>query len=160
MAEQRDLDAVAGAGPALFRIVRFWSRRWIFGGAEEQGGDEQRVRDVLVLEAVDGVSKVASEVSVADVAHQLGIDRSGASRLISDAIGRGHLERANSPLDARRAVLAITTSGQQLLDDAHEWQQATFAKLTAKWDRADSEQLAVYLRRLAEEVPPSASPAR
>lgn len=108
---------------------------------------------MLVLEAVTGAARETDEVSVADVAHQLGIDRSGASRLIGDAIGRGHLERATSASDARRAALAITQSGGQLLAAAHAWQEATFGALTADWDPADAEQLAFFLRRLADEVP-------
>ncbi|GAA2083783.1 MarR family winged helix-turn-helix transcriptional regulator [Actinomadura alba] len=118
---------VTGGGPALFRLVRFWSRRWATGAVGEAPGRERKVQDVMVLEAVDTAARSKAGVSVADVAHQLGIDRSGASRFVADAIERGHLRRAASDEDARRAALTVTAAGSDLLAGAHAWQEAAYA---------------------------------
>jgi DNA-binding MarR family transcriptional regulator len=93
-----------------------------------------------------------AEVSVADVAHQLGIDRSGASRFVADATEHGYLHRETSASDARRAVLAITPAGQELLAGAHAWQDEVFAALTAGWRTADAVRFGGYLRRLSDEL--------
>lgn len=143
---------LTGAGPALFRLVRFWSRRWPAKVADELTGEQRRVQDVLVLEAVDTAGRRRTEVSVADVAHQLGIDRSGASRFVADSVARGYLRRAGSTVDARRAVLVITAAGRELLAGAHTWQDEVFATLTAGWPTEDATRFGTYLRRLADEL--------
>src|SRR5437763_768335 len=90
---------LAGAGPALFR-----PRRWATASAGPATGDAPLVQDILVLEAVDAAAR-HGEVSVTDVAHQLGLDRSGASRMVGAAVDHGHLTRTPSADDARRATL-------------------------------------------------------
>lgn len=91
----------------------------------------------------------AAEVSIADVAHQLGLDHSGASRFVAAAIDHGYLRRGTSAADSRSAVLTITTDGLELLTSAHSWQDDVYARLVDKWDPADAARLASYLRRLA-----------
>ncbi len=140
-------------GAALFRLVRYWSRRWILQASEELTGEQRRVQDILVLDAVAAASRPGSEVAVADVAHQLGIDRSGASRFVTAAVENGYLERRPSAADARRAVLTPTPAGRELLAGSHAWQEESFARLTAGWDPEDAARFAGYLQRLESELP-------
>mgnify|MGYP003777026827 CR=1 FL=1 len=141
-----------GGGPALFRLVRFWSRRWPARVAENLTGEQRRVQDIQVLEAVHAAMDREAGVSVADVAHQLGIDRSGASRFVADAVEHGFLARDAALTDARRAALSITPAGRELLAQAHAWQERMFAELTAGWPERDAAAFAAYLRRLADEL--------
>ncbi|HVW39802.1 MAG TPA: MarR family winged helix-turn-helix transcriptional regulator [Amycolatopsis sp.] len=129
---------LAGAGPALFRVVRFLARRG--------PGEDRTVRTIMVLDAVD---THGADASVASVAFQLGIDQSGASRFISAAIKDGHLRRDVSSADRRRASLVVTAAGRTLLTAARAWQDQVFAELTADWDAADARQFAGHLNRLA-----------
>lgn len=153
--QRTDLGAgpvgVAGAGPALFRLVRFWSRRWSFRAVEQLTGDQRLVQDVLVLEAVDSAARSRPQVSVADVAGQLGIDRSRGSRLVADAVERGYLSKAAAAWDVRRAAVTVTPAGRHLLACAHVGQEQVYAQLTVGWELDDALQLAGCLRRLAEE---------
>ncbi|MDT0322894.1 MarR family winged helix-turn-helix transcriptional regulator [Streptomyces millisiae] len=142
---------LADAGPALFRLVRFWSRRWATASAGPGTGDTPLVQDILVLEAVDAAAR-RGEVSVTDVAHQLGLDRSGASRMVGAAVDHGHLTRTPSAHDARRATLALTPAGADVLTAAHAFQEEVFARLTATWEPAEAAALARALRRLADET--------
>jgi DNA-binding MarR family transcriptional regulator len=143
-------DEPTGGGPALFRLVRFWSRRWAGQVAAEVAGEQRRLQDIQVVEAVDAAG---AEVSVADVAHQLGIDRSGASRFVADAVEHGYLRRDSAAADGRRAVLALTPAGRELLDGARAWQERVFGELTAHWPAADAAAFAHHLQRLAGELP-------
>ncbi|MCP2165206.1 MarR family winged helix-turn-helix transcriptional regulator [Goodfellowiella coeruleoviolacea] len=214
-------EPVAGAGPALFQLVRFWSRRWAAGvagrladnqGSDDQGcddqnpggqnpddqhpggqdgqnpggqdaagrgsgvpdaggrpgahraghqrlGDPHRVPNVLVVEAVHAAGAHPGEVTVAEVAHQLGVDRSVASRMVAEAVNAGHVRRDASARDARRASLSLTGSGQALLHASHAYQEEVFAQLVAGWSGADQRRFAGYLRRLAAEVLPGEGPA-
>jgi len=150
----RDLgdDSLEGVGRALFGLVRGWSRRWVVAAAGEAFEGEPHVLDVQVLEAI-GRAAAKGPVSIADVAGELGIDRSGASRMVADAARNGYVAKEAAADDARRAVLTITEQGAELLAAAHAWQEQVFADLVAGWPRRDAERLAGYIRRLAEEAP-------
>jgi DNA-binding MarR family transcriptional regulator len=109
----------------LFEFVRHWSRRTA-GEATEQG------RLVVVVEAVHSVAARTSP-TINAVAHEIGIDQSGASRLVKDAVAAGYLELTPAPLDARRREVAVTAVGRQMLRDAHRWQESVFRDLTTTW---------------------------
>jgi DNA-binding MarR family transcriptional regulator len=140
----------AEAGPALFRLVRFWSRRWVTRTSEELTGEMRHVQHILVVEAVDSVK--GQVVTVATVASHLGLDHSGASRMVSEATKAGYLTRATSDQDRRQASLHLTDAGQELLAGSHQWQSRKFDELTEDWSPADRRRLAGYLVRLANEI--------
>jgi DNA-binding MarR family transcriptional regulator len=140
----------ADGGPALFRLVRYWSRRWTMRTSEELTGEMRHVQHILVVEAVDATG--SGEATVGTVAHQLGLDHSGASRMVRDAVAAGYLTRVASERDRRRARLRPTPSGRDLLGGSRRWQRQVFDELTATWDRRDRRRFAGYLERLAEEL--------
>ena len=145
------------AGPALFRMVRYWSRRWVNRTSEELTGEMRHVHHILVVEAVDSGRAHLAEVTVATVANHLGLDHSGASRMVRDAVSAGYLERGTSSQDRRQVALHLTDSGRELLAGSHEWQRLTFDRLTADWSPADRQRFAGYLVRLAAQVEGSTS---
>ncbi|MUL42441.1 winged helix-turn-helix transcriptional regulator [Streptomonospora sp. PA3] len=134
-----------GPGPTLFRFVRHWSRRWL--SPSGLGVDRDNARDVWVTEAVRD-RQGAHGASVNEVADELGIDQSGASRLIAQAADRGFLRKEDSPADARRRVLVVTEEGRELLRTAHAWQESVFADLTADWPDRDVRELHRLMRLL------------
>jgi DNA-binding MarR family transcriptional regulator len=134
-----------GGGPALFRLVRFWSRRWAIA---DPGSEGDHVGHVLVLEAIDAAARDGSAL-ITDVAAELGLDRSNASRMLAAAVSAGLVSKVVSADDARRAVLGITPAGADLLAAAREWQEQTFMRLVADWPTADVRRFAGYLMRLA-----------
>lgn len=103
------------------------------------------------VEVLTAVAAGGPEPTIADVAHQLGIDRSGASRLVRDAADAGLLDRLTADPDRRRAAIHATPAGRELLDAALDWQRAAFVELTASWEAADRACFAGYLHRLADE---------
>jgi DNA-binding MarR family transcriptional regulator len=142
-------------GPALFRLVRFWSRRWARGVAAGAGadGDAAFVQHVLTVDAVSAWSaQGGGDPTVGDVARRLGLDRSGASRMVAAAAEHGYLERTRGVTDARRTVLRLTPAGRELIAASHRWQRERFAELTASWADEDRDRFAGYLERLAAEV--------
>jgi DNA-binding MarR family transcriptional regulator len=139
-------------GPALFRLVRYWSRRWTRGVAVEAGHDASVPQHVLVVDAVDAIRRDGAEATVGQVAQQLGLDRSGASRMVAAAAEKGYLQQQRARSDARRSALALTAAGQDLLDQSHQWQRAKFVELTADWSSSDRTRFAGYLERLARDV--------
>lgn len=125
-----------GAGQALFSFVRHWSRRW---RGPDHSSRAERGRDVLAVETVHALEPRGG-VTVNDVAAELGLDQSNASRLLAHASQEGYLAIEASADDRRRRAVVLTSRGRELLDAAHEWQEAVFATLTEDWtatERAD-----------------------
>jgi DNA-binding MarR family transcriptional regulator len=120
-----------GPGQLLFSFVRHWSRRGAAGDAviAEQG------RLVQVTEAVNALVDRDEPATVNAVAHELGIDQSGASRLVKSAADAGYLTMAKGASDGRRREVSITAAGQAALEHAHGWQEQVFDDLTAGWTR-------------------------
>lgn len=157
---EKTRGAATGGGPALFRLVRFWSRRWAPDVVERlyEGAPENwTVQNLYVIEAIHSAAQANPDVTVADVARQLGLDRSVASRMITDAVRDGFVHRETSPQDARRARLSLSAEADSFLDATHHFQQEAFTALIADWPAEDRRRFAAYLRRLATEVtgPPS-----
>lgn len=151
-ADPRLHSATSGAGPALFQLVRFWSRRWVTDASRNLPGETGQVRHVLTVEAVHAGESAAGHATVNTIAHQLGLDHSGASRMVREAAKAGYLTRTSSDHDRRRASLQLTDHGQRLLKGSHHWQQQTFERLTADWADHDRDQFASYLERLAKQL--------
>ncbi len=136
-----------GPGQAVFRFVRYWSRRSIVAGHVVDAERLSEGRDVMVTEAVQALQR-DGEATVNEVADQLGIDQSGASRFIAQAVDRGYLRKIASPTDARKRHLVVTKSGAALLETAHQWQEAVFAELASDWTLAEVQQFHQLMERL------------
>ena len=142
-------DVMVDGGTALFRVVRFWSRRWASGVQPAAGGEAAHVAQVLVLEAIDAAGGDDGTAQIAEVAAELGLDRSNASRMVAAAVRAGLVTKTVSGQDARRTEVSLTAAGQEMLTAAHDWQAETFAQLTAGWPSADVRRFSSYLARLA-----------
>jgi DNA-binding MarR family transcriptional regulator len=140
-------------GPALFRLVRHWARQWAPDVVQRFAADAPptwTVPNLFVIQAIDGTA--AGEVTVADVARQLGIDRSVASRMVGEAVRDGFVARETSARDARRAVLTLTGAATEFLETSRAHQRQAFETLVGDWPAEDRERFARYLGRLANEV--------
>ncbi|MFB4270030.1 MarR family winged helix-turn-helix transcriptional regulator [Nonomuraea sp. GTA35] len=113
----------------MFAFVRHWSRRPLAGDPQvaEQG------RLVLVTEAVHSLTRRGIVATVNAVAHEIGIDQSGASRLVKSATEAGYLTMQASDADGRQRQATLTSSGLAMLDHAHDWQEQVFDRLAEGW---------------------------
>ncbi|MDO3396864.1 MarR family winged helix-turn-helix transcriptional regulator [Nocardioides sp. SOB44] len=98
---------------------------------------------MLVCEAAHAISLRATPATVNAIAHEIGIDQSGASRLIKSATAAGYLVMAASTADGRRREASLTSAGRLMLDQAHRWQEEVLVELTRGWsdkERRDFQQ--------------------
>lgn len=136
---------MGGPGQVLFTFVRHWARRW------QRPGDDSTARHgrhVLVTEAVRSLA--AKTPTVNDIAGEIGIDQSGASRLVADAVAAGYLTLGRCASDRRRRSVSITAAGTRLLRDAHRWQEAVFARLTTRWPARQRDEFHRAMRSLLD----------
>lgn len=121
----------AGPGRLLFEFVRHFSHR-----ARPDGGPvAEQGRLILVTETVAALVERGRPATVNAVADDLGIDQSGASRLLKAGVEVGYLVMAAAPDDGRRREAAPTPAGWAALVDARAWQERVFDELTAGWSR-------------------------
>ncbi|ANY06849.1 MarR family winged helix-turn-helix transcriptional regulator [Pseudonocardia sp. HH130630-07] len=135
-----------GPGRALFAFVRHWSRR-------APDGDDPiaaRGRHALVAEAVAALTRRDVVATVNAIAAEIGLDQSGASRLVRDAAAAGYLTVGPVPGDARSRCTALTGAGGRMLADAHAWQEQVFDRLTDGWSAQRRAEFERGLRELVE----------
>lgn len=94
-----------------------------------------RGRHVLVADAVDALGRRGLVPTVNAIAGEIGIDQSGASRLVTAAARAGYLSIEAPSEDARRRHAALTDAGATMLNQAHDWQERVFEALTEGWSR-------------------------
>lgn len=130
-------DAPPDPGPAVFQLIRFWSRRWVFTAADDLLDDRAQIQTILVLEAVSAATGSTKQASIPGIAAELGVDRSGASRMVRDAERDGYLRRNTIGNDRRRVLVELSTEGARLLEASRAWQQAQFDTLVHDWSQED-----------------------
>lgn len=89
----------------------------------------------MVTEAVAALEDRTLAPTVNAVADEIGIDQSGASRLIKSAVDAGYLTMTTTTSDGRRREASVAAAGRLALRDAHRWQEDVFAELTADWSQ-------------------------
>jgi DNA-binding MarR family transcriptional regulator len=119
-----------------------WRRRLISGSAFQLGLSELRV-----LRAVER----RSGASIGDVAEDLGIEHSTASRAVTHAVGAGFLLKSSSPVDQRRTSLQLTESGWQALQEMTSRRREMVAEVVIDWMPSDIVQLNQLLGRLVDD---------
>ena len=138
-------------GRLLFSFVRHWSRY----AASGDGALATQGRLILVDEAVDALSNRGEAATVNAIAAEIGIDQSGASRLVKNAIAAGHVTLEAPEADARRRVAHLTDRGRTSVDEAHAWQEQVFAELTTGWSPERRSMFAGAIRDLMDDVRPT-----
>jgi len=88
---------------------------------------------VLVTEAVHSLAQRGIAATINAVAHEVGIDQSGASRLVKDATEAGYLTMQTAASDGRRREASVSSSGRAVLEQAQAWQEQVFDRLTRDW---------------------------
>ncbi|WP_157244908.1 MarR family winged helix-turn-helix transcriptional regulator [Nonomuraea typhae] len=93
------------------------------------------------------------EVTVNEIAGELGLDQSGASRMVAQAAERGYLAVTASAADGRRRTVVLTEEGRELLAHAHAWQEEVFDRLTGDWAPGERERFHRAMLRLMRRSP-------
>lgn len=111
---------------------------------------------LLVLEALLG----GGARTVRDVARDLGVAHSTASRLVTRAQDAGMVRRAASPDSGREVCVEATPDGVATRERGLSFRAAQLRRATADWDAADVEAFAGLLERFATGISTATPPGR
>jgi DNA-binding MarR family transcriptional regulator len=137
-------DALLDAVGAAFGRLR---RRTHLVKAVDPPVERKDLSRNLVINVVD---EGDGETTVGRVAEQLGLDPSAASRLVSDLITHGHLERMASQQDGRRTVLRLTDQGVATRDRYRHQHRQAFEHITRDWAPEERLEFARLLVKYAD----------
>jgi DNA-binding MarR family transcriptional regulator len=107
---------------------------------------------IFACDAVHDLAARKDSVTVKDVAAELELEHSTASRLLGDVESEGLLTRGTDPDDRRRTTLQLTDLGESVVDDATSITRFFTRLLLSEWPRQDVEDLTRLLGRLADTV--------
>jgi DNA-binding MarR family transcriptional regulator len=130
-----DIDALASALytiPALRRDI------------QRVAGIEHAVSALAAL----GVVSRTGPARISEVAAELDISLSVASRRIAELEDHGLVERVGDPADGRCSLIAISPAGTEKLQAAHRRIRGALAAAVAEWSPDEVAGLAVGLVRL------------
>jgi DNA-binding MarR family transcriptional regulator len=91
---------------------------------------------------------VHGPMRVSDVAAQLAVDVSVASRQLSALIDGGYVVREPDPDDRRAWLVRISDAGRSVLKESHRRMVHTFGEVLGGWSAADVAALSTGLERL------------
>ncbi|MEM9350596.1 MAG: MarR family winged helix-turn-helix transcriptional regulator [Pseudomonadota bacterium] len=142
-------DRFAELDRGLMRLRRMWLQQGRRGRLIDEIGSPIAMSVLRTIFAIDALN--STKTSVSDVAAELEVDASTASRLVESAVSNGYAERTPNAVDRRKSVLKLTTKGRNMLVSARAGREHLLAEVTANWDSDDIETLAALLNRIHDD---------
>ena len=119
-------------------------RQRVLAGLDFEGG----VASLRLLRSVERLAVDGNGPSIRQVAVDLGVEHSTASRSVDTLVRGGLLSRERRADDQRQARLSLTERGRATLSEATAHRQDILAGLVEDWDEDDVQTLARLLDRL------------
>lgn len=136
---------VQDAALAVDATMQRWRRRVMKREVERRAladmGLELDLPVLDVLLVIAAPEPDAGEMTVGAVAQRLGLDPSRASRLVADAIARGHARRAVSQDDARRTIVELTALGRAVVLAVRSYKVMLLGEYLSDWKE---EEIAIF----------------
>jgi DNA-binding MarR family transcriptional regulator len=134
---------------ALGQLLRRTTRARLYSDLTDGLGD---ALDPSTYPVISGLARFGP-LSAAQLAEEIGIDRSVVSRHASRLEAAGLVERNPDPRDARAVLLVLTDAGAQAVAAMRDRLATSFDEYFATWPQEEARQFAGHLRRFAEQGP-------
>jgi DNA-binding MarR family transcriptional regulator len=108
--------------------------------------------DESTYPVISGLARLGPR-SAAQLAAEIGVDRSVVSRHASRLVDAGLLKREPDPSDRRAVLLTLTGSGRTVVREMRRRLAVAFDSYFASWSPDEARTFATGLRRFAEEGP-------
>ncbi len=108
--------------------------------------------DEVTYPVLSGLARTGP-CSAADLAGEIGLDRSGVTRRATRLEEAGLLRREPDPRDRRATLLALTEPGQRALDATRQRLAEHIEASLASWPPDEARAFALHLRRFVTDGP-------
>jgi DNA-binding MarR family transcriptional regulator len=116
----------------------------------EGTGLDGRITTMRLVRVVDDLVRTGVKPSVREVAERLVMEHSNTSRAIDQAIEQDLIIKQQSPEDARRVELKLSSKGKRSIKELNARRSVIHGELTRGWTHADVMALSDLLERLCE----------
>ncbi|MET9143945.1 MarR family transcriptional regulator [Streptomyces sp. NPDC004042] len=134
---------------ALGVLLRRTTRRKLHGRLTEGMGE---ALDELTYPVLSALARTGPR-SAADLASEVGLDRSGVTRRASRLEAAGLVRREPDPADRRASLLVLTEEGERAVGELRERLVRHIARSLDSWPPEEAETFARQLRRFTAEGP-------
>ncbi|WP_423980049.1 MarR family winged helix-turn-helix transcriptional regulator [Ilumatobacter sp.] len=139
-------DSVQLVADALLTLRRRQRRGHLAGSAP--------LDQIHIAEIADVVASHDQPVTVGDVARELMIDPSQASRRVASSVDASIVVRVPVQHDGRLSGLRLTRKGRSLVGDVQQRRRIAVEEPMQSWTQTDRQQLATLLTRLVNDLEP------
>ncbi len=94
----------------------------------------------------------ARELSIKQLATALNIDKSNASRAVSQLAEKGYITSRNNPKDSRSSLCQLTPQGKRQLIEINDQQNQIFTQILAQLSQTEAEQLTHSLAQYSRAI--------
>ena len=148
----------AGAETDILRIAQAWGRMRLMMGrriigrmAAKRIAPGLELSHMDVIDAVKRIGREGGEVTVGAIAEVMRIDPSRSSRLVSELIQRGMLERAASQADGRRTVVQPTDLARAYFREAEAFKHSVIEEIVGPWSPDDLAHFSKFFAEFVEQ---------
>lgn len=137
-------DPVASIERSVLALRRRQRRKTLAG--------ELPPTEIWAIEVADAIATRDRDTSVADVAVELGIDPSQASRRVASAVEFGLVARVADQRDGRLSILTLTPHGERALTGVRRHRQSIIHRAIDQWSPTDRSRFATLLARFLDDL--------
>ncbi|WP_454860008.1 MarR family winged helix-turn-helix transcriptional regulator [Promicromonospora soli] len=102
---------------------------------------------------LDALDEAGDSMAISEIGQAIGVDRPRASRLTTELLDDGLVERRPNPDDSRYALVRLTARGKSLVDDVHATRRAAVAEALAGFTPEEARTFAALLDRFVAAWP-------
>jgi DNA-binding MarR family transcriptional regulator len=142
-------DVGRDVADALGLLLRRSARAHLYGGLTEGLGD---ALDEVTYPVLSGLAR-AGPCTAADLALEVGLDRSGVTRRASRLAEGGLVRREPDPADGRATLLILTDEGRRIVEVTRGRLAVAIDDVLSSWGPGEARSFARQLRRFIADGP-------
>jgi DNA-binding MarR family transcriptional regulator len=146
-------SAEAAIEQALVRIRCDQQARRLQRRASEAGGAKATAAGAARFRYLDAIEGAERGRTISEVAEAIGVDRPRASRLTTELLAEGLIERQTALGDNRSSLVTLTDAGRSLVGAAREDRRRAVAAALEGFTDEEAQVFAGLLKRFVEAWP-------
>jgi DNA-binding MarR family transcriptional regulator len=150
---KREQDPEGVVERALVRIRRDQQGRRLHRKAAKGDPVAASSASAARFRYLDALDEADDSMAISEIGQAIGVDRPRASRLTTELLDDGLIERRPNPDDSRYALVRLTADGKSLVDDVHTNRRTAVAEALAGFTPEEASAFAALLDRFVAAWP-------